>query len=76
MLRCIMAALGTLDGELTDEHVEQVCREIDKQNHGYIAKSEFIRWYTASEERIKVSPTETNRTMESFFFLFYFVRFD
>uniref|UniRef100_A0A7S2CMU7 EF-hand domain-containing protein n=2 Tax=Florenciella parvula TaxID=236787 RepID=A0A7S2CMU7_9STRA len=51
-LKKLLVTLGTAENELTDDALKVHAQAIDTAGNGIITKSEFVIWYTASEERI------------------------
>jgi hypothetical protein len=48
---------------MTEAHIADTMKKIDTAGDGVVRKSEFVVWYTASEERIKA---ETRKLFDQF----------
>jgi sodium/potassium/calcium exchanger 2 len=59
-LKNCLQELGTPDEELTDEMIDKVMNDLDKNSNGYATKSDFTVWYLGNETRLK------NKTREIF----------
>merc|ERR1711871_455067 len=62
-LRQCLLELGTPEEELSDEAVQSIMDDIDKNKNGHANKADFTVWYTRNETRLK---TKTKEVFEKY----------
>lgn len=52
-LKTCLQDLGTPEDQLTEEKIDEVMKQIDKNNNGHASKADFTLWYLGNEDRLK-----------------------